>query len=286
MVSEPTRTTAPAPAPPPAAARGTAALAVAAVVVGVVSVAGLYLSLVRTRTGQRLDQAAFLHVHADSSLTRDITSVLGDATIGIAVTALVAGMAVALVRGRLAGAIAAAVLVGGSNVTTQLLKHGWFTRPDLGYEWTNSLPSGHTTVALSVVLALLLVLPGRLRGLLVLGGCAAANLVGVGVVVGGWHRPSDVVAAAGVCLAWAGLVSLGLLWTGTPTAGTAPGRDATKGVAAAAFAAAAVVVVLAIGARPDDPEVYLVEQVAIVAALALTTALCLLLAARLLPTDR
>lgn len=285
MVSEPTWTSAPAPAPP-ATTRGAAALAVAAVVVGAGAVAALYLSMVRTRAGQRLDQAAFLHVRADSGLTRDITGVLDDATIGLAVTALVAGMAVALVRGRLAGAIAAAVLVGGSNVTTQLLKHGALTRPDLGYEWTNSLPSGHTTVALSVGMALLLVLPGRLRSLLVLAACVGANLVGVGVVVGGWHRPSDVLASAGVCLAWAGLVSLGLLWTGTPTAGPAPARDASRGSAAAAFAGAAVVVVLAIGARPDDPEVYLVEQVAIVAALALATALCLVLTARLLPADR
>jgi membrane-associated phospholipid phosphatase len=284
MVSEPTWTSAPAPAPP-APARGAVALAVAAVVVGAATVAGLYVGFVRTRTGQRLDQSAFLHVHADSGLTTDITGVLDDATIGIAVTALVVGMAVALVRGHLAGAIAAAVLVGGSNVTTQVLKHGWLTRPDLGYEWTNSLPSGHTTVALSVVMAMLLVLPGRLRSLLVLGGCVGANLVGVGVVVGGWHRPSDVLAAAGVCLAWAGLVSLGLLWTGGPAAGAAPAPCATRGSAVAAFAGAAVVVVLAVGARPDDPDVLLFEQVAIVAALALGTALCLALAARLLPAD-
>lgn len=284
MSSEPTWTSAPAPAPP-APARGSVALAITAVVLGAVSVAGLYVGLVRTRTGQRLDQSAFLHVHADPGLTLDVTNLLDDATIGIAVTALVAGMVVALVRGRLAGAIAAAVLVGGSNVTTQLLKHSWLTRPDLGYEWTNSLPSGHTTVALSVVMALLLVLPGGLRGLLVLAGCVGANLVGVGTVVGGWHRPSDVLAAAGVCLAWAGLVSLALQWSAAPTTRRPPAPD-IRGLAAAAVAGAAVVVVLAFGARPHDPRVDPFEQVAVVTALALGTALCLVLAARLLPADR
>ena len=50
--------------------------------------------------------------------------------------------------------ITATLLIVGSNLTTQLLKH-WLTRPNFGIDPErvvagNSLPSGHATVAASV----------------------------------------------------------------------------------------------------------------------------------------
>jgi membrane-associated phospholipid phosphatase len=259
------------------------ALAVAAVVLGAGLVAALYLVFVRARAGQSFDHRAFLHVVADQDLARDLTSVLNDTVIGLAVVTLAAGMAVALVRGRPTGAIAAAVLVGGANATTQLLKHGLLTRPHLGYETTNSLPSGHTTVAVSVAMGLLLVLPVGARPLLLLAGSAAANLVAVGVLVAGWHRPSDVLASAGVCLVWAGLVTC---WLVLRTGAAPPARGGGWSQAVAGFAGAAAVVVLAFGLRPREPWIEPVEQVGIIAAVALGTTLCLVLAARLLPGNR
>ncbi|RQX13544.1 PA-phosphatase, partial [Micromonospora chalcea] len=74
---------------------------------------------------------------------------------------------IALIRGRKALAVTATLLIAGANVTTQLLKH-FLVRPDFGIDPEraaagNSLPSGHTSVAASVAVALILVLPRKLR---------------------------------------------------------------------------------------------------------------------------
>jgi len=263
------------------------ALSVAMVAFGVASVAALYLVFVRTGPGQRLDQESLLRVDADPHLTRDIARVLNDLSIGLGIAVLVACMAVALVRGQIRHAIAAAVLVGGANLTTQLLKHVWLTRPDFGFGTDNSLPSGHTTVAVSLTLAMLLVVPGFARVVVVLAGSVAASLVGVGLVVAGWHRPSDVVAALGVCLAWSGLVSLWLLLRSREPA---PPRSPLSGRGhwPAALGGTVVVVALAyaFGLRPDGTWQDLAVHGFTVCAIALATALCLALSARVMPEER
>jgi hypothetical protein len=76
-------------------------------------------------------------------------------------------------------------------------------RPDtLGL--TNSFPSGHSTVAMSLAVALVLVVPARARLAAAFGGLAYATLVGAGTVTAGWHRPSDVIGAYLVVMVWAG----------------------------------------------------------------------------------
>lgn len=278
----------PAPAPAPGRvgpARGLVALAAAMVVLGAGSVAALYVVFVRTRTGQRFDQAALLRIDADPERTREIVGLLSDLTIGVIIAVLAVCMVVSLLRGRLAYAIAAAVLVAGANVTTQLLKHGLLTRPDLGYYTNNSLPSGHTTVAVSLALALLLVAPRFSRGLLVLAGSVAATVVGVGVVVTGWHRPSDVLASVGVCLAWAGLVSLWLLLRDSESPSSS--RPEPGGHPGLALAGAVVAVALAFGygVRPDGTWQDLIVHGCTVSAIGLGTALCLAVTSRVVPLD-
>jgi hypothetical protein len=86
-------------------------------------------------------------------------------------------------------------------------------RPELGVDMEraaagNSLPSGHTTIAASVAIALLLVLPARLRGAGGMLGAAATAVVGVATLSAGWHRPSDVVAALLVVGVWANIAGL------------------------------------------------------------------------------
>jgi membrane-associated phospholipid phosphatase len=114
---------------------------------------------------------------------------------------------IALIRRRVLLAIVATVLVVGATVTAQLLKAG-IDRPDLGIDPEraaagNSLPSGHTAVAASVALALVLVLPPRVRGLGALVGTAYTAVAGVATLSAGWHRPSDSVAAVLIAGAWA-----------------------------------------------------------------------------------
>ncbi|WP_091089741.1 phosphatase PAP2 family protein [Micromonospora nigra] len=124
---------------------------------------------------------------------------------------------IALIRGRIALAVTATMLIAGANVTTQLLKYG-LTRPDYGIDPErvyvgNSLPSGHTTVAASVAVALVLVLPRRVRALGAFIGAGYAAVAGVATLSAGWHRPSDAVAAFLVVGVWAALAGLLLLVT-------------------------------------------------------------------------
>ena len=122
--------------------------------------------------------------------------------------------AIALARRRPDLAIASAVLVAGANVTTQALKYGLVDRPDFGYSTLNTLPSGHVTVVTSVMVGLLLVLPASWRPVLVPVATLLGTTAGVATLVVAWHRPSDIIAAYLVVMAWAGAVVIGLAAAG------------------------------------------------------------------------
>lgn len=167
---------------------------------------------VTTRAGQRIDNAAFEGAEiGQSTLWRAAEPVLDIVSVPFIVVVLGAAALIAILRQRWLLALQVAVLVGGANLTTQVLKRLVLDRPDLAETSgtvTNSLPSGHTTVAASVAAALLLVVPRRIRpAVAVLAGGYAA-VTGVATMIGQWHRPSDVVAAMAVVLAWAGLTMI------------------------------------------------------------------------------
>ena len=154
---------------------------------------------------------------------------------------------IALIRGRKALAVTATLLIGGANVTTQVLKH-YLVRPDFGIDPEraaagNSLPSGHTAVAASVAIALILVLPRKLRVTGAFLGAAYAAAAGVATLSAGWHRPSDAVAAYLVVGAWAAVAGLVLLFFQREQAVVEPG-DAHR-MAGAVLAGAGVVALLA-----------------------------------------
>lgn len=99
----------------------------------------------------------------------------------VSVTSLLAAVAVvlaiALVRLHGALGLAAVALLIGANTTTELLKHVVLSRPYLrlvepAAATANSLPSGHVTVAFSVAVALVLVLPPALCGAAIAAGVA------------------------------------------------------------------------------------------------------------------
>ena len=121
---------------------------------------------------------------------------------------VVAGTVVALVaaarrRPTLAGRALGAVI--GANITTQILKEYVLTRPNLGVTTGagNSLPSGHTTVAVTISLALVVVAPKLFRSPSAWIGWAWSALMGVSVMMEGWHRPADVITAVLIAGAWA-----------------------------------------------------------------------------------
>jgi membrane-associated phospholipid phosphatase len=123
---------------------------------------------------------------------------------------LVAVCAVALRRGLPRVAVASVVLVGGANLTTQVLKvvlaHPRY-QPILGYQQVGptAFPSGHATAALSMACAFALVVPRPWRPTAITLGALATLAVGCSRVIQHYHYPSDVLGgwlvAAGWCFA-------------------------------------------------------------------------------------
>jgi len=187
------------------------AAAALGLLVAVCCALGTYLVhrlFVGTELGQTVDQALLDKAAALPPAADHLAHVLlSGFTMPLVVAACLAPPTLALLRRSPWLAAGALVLVAGANITTQVLKTYVFERPDLlALGAPNSLPSGHTTVAASVTLALAIIAPPVLRVPTAVAGTAASLLVGAATVVAGWHRLSDVVAALMVSAAWAGLV--------------------------------------------------------------------------------
>jgi membrane-associated phospholipid phosphatase len=175
------------------------------------AVAGTYALLVRTNRGQRIDQGAFdgraLATTTAHDAAQQLLTTISVGTLALAILVLVAQ---ALLRGRVALALVAGTAIGGSVVTTQVLKRV-LERPDLlldGRLYENSFPSGHVTIAFAVGVAATLVAPVRARRLVSVLAVAYGSAVGIAVVAAGWHRPSDVAGALFVVMAWAAVAGL------------------------------------------------------------------------------
>jgi membrane-associated phospholipid phosphatase len=111
--------------------------------------------------------------------------------------------------------VAAFVMVGGANVTTQILKpllSESRTYGMLGSEQVSdtAFPSGHATASMSLALAAVLVAPHALRPLAAALGSLYPVLVSYGFLSLGWHLPSDVVGGYLVATAWSLLAVAGL----------------------------------------------------------------------------
>lgn len=173
----------------------------------------VYLVAVRTGWGQHLDENALLGrsrnpavQHATGRLLRGID---------VASLALLGGtvVLVALLRARVWLAGAAATLIVGATGTAEVLKRV-LPRPELAHPDRlpmPSFPSGHTAVATSLALALVLVVPARWRGVAGVLGAVYAVAVGAATVTAGWHRPSDAIGAFLVAVGWAALLASALL---------------------------------------------------------------------------
>jgi membrane-associated phospholipid phosphatase len=167
----------------------------------------VYLFGVRTTWGQRLNATSLEGRSALRPRTVHAASQLLD-TISVSSLVLIGGLIVliALARRRPLLSLAAGAVIGGSVVTTELLKKVILTRPDLGIVdplgLKASFPSGHTTVAFSLAIAATLVAPSRHRGLVAVVGALYAIGIGVGVVATANHRPCDPIGAVMVVTAW------------------------------------------------------------------------------------
>ena len=173
----------------------------------------LWRFFVQSERGQLLDTVALTgNSIGQARIASAVDTVLNTISVlSLAVATATVGF-IALIRRRIALAFGAVLLIVGANLSTQVAK-AIIARPQLGVDVQraaagNSLPSGHTTIAASVAVALILVLPPRLRAVAAMAGAVLTTLVGVATLSAGWHRPSDAVAALLVVGAWACVAGL------------------------------------------------------------------------------
>lgn len=172
--------------------------------VGFVIVPLVYGVAVLTPFGQRLEDSALGGVRETDLFGSD--TALNVISVPVILLLIVVIAAVAFARRRLAVGLAAGLVVLASAGTSTLLKR-IAVRPEIAQSTTpNSFPSGHATIALAALFAVLMVTPRRFRPVVLLVGAAYAVFVANQTVVYGWHRVSDIVGACGVALFWLGIV--------------------------------------------------------------------------------
>jgi membrane-associated phospholipid phosphatase len=191
-------------------------------------------------------------------------------------------VALAVVRRRPAHAVVAAIVLLAAPLTTELLKPvATLARhadapplPPGDHAW----PSGHTTGAMTLALCLVLVVPAHRRPLAAAVGGAFAIAQAYGLLVMGWHYPSDVVGAYGVSAAWVALgiaalgVAVGRAEQRPPRWRTLAAPAVVTALAGAALAAAVALV------SPADASSYVEEHPAFVSAAVVLAAAALALA--------
>jgi len=160
-----------------------------------------------------LDTAALRGFLGLQSGALDPLAGLGDAPpVGVLASALAA---FALVRGRPRSAALVIVLMALTSVSSQLLKALLaYPRPagdtNLSNVAPEAFPSGHATAAMSLAIALVIVVPARLRALAAVLGAGFALSVSLSVVALGWHFPSDVAGGFLLATFWALVLLAGL----------------------------------------------------------------------------
>lgn len=160
---------------------------------------------VGTASGQRLDQLTLSGAQLDTGPVSQVVGLAaGTVSLPVVLAALACVAVIAVLRRRADLLVPLAVLVGGANLSTQAIKHLVVTREVLGpgIDVTpNSFPSGHTTLAASTAIALVLV-AGRARGPVAVVGALWTAGAGIGTLALGWHRASDVAGAIVVVATW------------------------------------------------------------------------------------
>lgn len=172
---------------------------------------GVWWGCVFTENGQSYDELVWKNLHNDvPSWATGVMNAVAQSWLVIAVSCTIAaiGIITALIRRRwwLAGQIAVFAVV--CLAVTRI--KGLLPRPfiiNTESPAANSAPSGHTMLAAACAVILLLTVPRAVRALAGVIGVVWAVTVGVSVIYGQWHRPSDVAMSI---LLVAGLALLAL----------------------------------------------------------------------------
>lgn len=188
-----------------------------------------YLLAVWTERGQALENAALRG--ADQVGSDDLTAAseaLSQITVYSLAFAVVLIGLVGLLRKRVDLAVAGVSVVVLGQVLAQGLKRFVLPRPELvdvspGFT-QNSFPSGHTTIAMTVLFAVFIVVPFRWRGTAALIVLFWAIGIGAYTTTAKWHRFSDTLGADAIALICACLASWWLMRRGTVHSATGPVR--------------------------------------------------------------
>lgn len=178
---------------------------------------GVYYLAVRTYLGQYVENAA-LGGAKQVAKPELMDSLENLHTISMTSLAIVIGLVgiVGLIRRSWRIAFASTGTIAVSVLLTEALKKIILTRPNLaplpieGDNAHNSFPSGHTTIAMAIIIALLLVTAYRWRGPVMFFSLAWGVSMGAATITAGWHRFSDTLGADLVVLFVAGLATVWL----------------------------------------------------------------------------
>ena len=142
------------------------------------------------------------------SESHQVVSLFNPVPYAVLVLGIVAGAAL-MGRTRI-GLLAAGAMLCAS-ATSQLLKH-FLTTDHNSAQWLgqHTWPSGHTTGAMSFALALVLISPSNRRWLAATVGGLLTVATAYGILINGWHFPSDVLGGLLVSTFWASLAVLPL----------------------------------------------------------------------------
>ena len=138
---------------------------------------------------------------------------LGDPVPFVLIGIGLAGVALARARPRVAMFVVA--LLGLTSISSQLLK-ALLAYPRAEGQIADAhvapaaFPSGHATAAMTLAIALVVVMPARLRPAAAILGSAFALGVSFSTVSLGWHLPSDAVGGFLLATGWALVLLAGL----------------------------------------------------------------------------
>ena len=177
--------------------------------VAVLVMVAAYAGFVLTATGQRFENAALAGAaqaeQLDPSGKANALASLARISVYSLAVAVAVVFLIGLLRRRLNLAIAGVAVVVVALGITQVLKRYLLPRPALiGHDPRiahNSFPSGHTTIAMSVLFGLLIVVPYAWRGFASFVTVFYAIGIGEETVVAQWHRLSDTIGGDLIALA-------------------------------------------------------------------------------------
>lgn len=166
----------------------------------------VYVGFVLTPGGQRFENAALAGAEQiDPAERENALTTLGRISVYSLAVAVAVVFVIGLLRRRFGLAVAGVGVVAVALGVTEVLKRYLLPRPELiPHDPSiahNSFPSGHTTIAMSVLFGLLIVVPYRWRGFALFVTVFYAVGIGEETVVAQWHRLSDTIGGDMVALA-------------------------------------------------------------------------------------